>query len=644
MSTLFDGNVLDQNKIPVPGAQVYIYASDGQLASLFDELDQPLNQPVISGEDGYWSAYVEEEGYYTFRYYWGGRERLISANEIAGRSPLQVVEQSLEAVRLSTAYAESMTGPTYASTAAGIAATSDGQGFAVDNGDGTVTVYLNDSGVAVEQRTLATTAYLASQDGAKAIGVKQRGASALLRTAEDALRDIPTLAGYPTVAAAIAAAVASNFVVGVSADVTVNIPSDAATLQIALDRLTPLNQKCIITLNIESGHTLTSGVSLAGRNCGQFRIISADSTVSVGFNGDIIEGFKGAKMPRLACLINAISQTSGNGIDLNDSTMTIESGCGVINCYATGLATFNGCRVSADGSNFSGAARNGSTGSCITAWASFVSADGANCTGSGYYGAQAAHGGTLSFRNGNASNAYRHGIRATDAAIIDADGATANGCGADGSGGNVRAFNAGIINFVGGQANGCLATLVTGAGLAALGAGSIVNADSASSTGNAGPATYAGTGGVINVVNGAISGSPAVVEVGGTVIRSGLVNEHGTYTPSVTLVTNVTAASAGVCQWSRVGKTVTVSGVLSGITASAAGGTASGIRISLPIASAFASSSNAGGAGCFYTTASIGTASAIYADTSNAQARFSWASGTTSASQAMAFTFTYLVQ
>lgn len=46
---------------------------------------------------------------------------------------------------------------------------------------------------------------------------------------------------------------------------------------------------------------------------------------------------------------------------------------------------------------------------------SYVSAEGADVSNSGYYGAQAAHGGTLSFRNGIANNCFRHGIRATDA-------------------------------------------------------------------------------------------------------------------------------------------------------------------------------------------------------------------------------------
>lgn len=58
----------------------------------------------------------------------------------------------------STAAAESLVGPSFASTAAGIAGTSLGDFFAVTNGDGTVSIYLHDTGgVATIQRTLATT-------------------------------------------------------------------------------------------------------------------------------------------------------------------------------------------------------------------------------------------------------------------------------------------------------------------------------------------------------------------------------------------------------------------------------------------------------------------------------------------------------
>lgn len=82
------------------------------------------------------------------------------------------------AAELAAATAESAAGPTYASVDDGIAATTSGHAFAVDNGNGTVTVYLNSAGVAVPQRTLATTAALAGPDGASMVGFKQDGPDA----------------------------------------------------------------------------------------------------------------------------------------------------------------------------------------------------------------------------------------------------------------------------------------------------------------------------------------------------------------------------------------------------------------------------------------------------------------------------------
>lgn len=86
----------------------------------------------------------------------------------------------------SASTAEAAAGPTYASTAAGLAATSSGEAFAVDAGGGLVTVYLNSAGVAVPQRTLATTAYLGSSEGANAVGFQ-------FRTLGDRARDIVNL-------------------------------------------------------------------------------------------------------------------------------------------------------------------------------------------------------------------------------------------------------------------------------------------------------------------------------------------------------------------------------------------------------------------------------------------------------------------
>lgn len=93
-----------------------------------------------------------------------------------GENTLQAAASALtaegwaDAAALSAATAEAAAGPTYASTAAGLAATTSGDAFAVDAGGGLVSVYLNSSGTAVLQRTLATTAYLASSAGAGAVG------------------------------------------------------------------------------------------------------------------------------------------------------------------------------------------------------------------------------------------------------------------------------------------------------------------------------------------------------------------------------------------------------------------------------------------------------------------------------------------
>lgn len=70
--------------------------------------------------------------------------------------------------------AEGLIGPTYASPAAGIAATPAGKPFAVQNVDGTISVYLNNAGAAVLQRSIATTTALAGANGAALMGMTGR--------------------------------------------------------------------------------------------------------------------------------------------------------------------------------------------------------------------------------------------------------------------------------------------------------------------------------------------------------------------------------------------------------------------------------------------------------------------------------------
>lgn len=83
-----DGNVTDQNDAPVAGALVYVYDYTGTLAPLTDSLGQDLANPVTSGEDGYWSAFVAASGFYTLKYWWGDRLRSIEAGRPIGEEAL----------------------------------------------------------------------------------------------------------------------------------------------------------------------------------------------------------------------------------------------------------------------------------------------------------------------------------------------------------------------------------------------------------------------------------------------------------------------------------------------------------------------------------------------------------------------------
>ena len=93
----------------------------------------------------------------------------VGENTLAAANSATAAEGFADDAAESAASAEAFAGPSYASAAAGIAGTSDGEFFAV-NASGIVTIYLNDGGSAVAQRTIATTAALSASTGAALIG------------------------------------------------------------------------------------------------------------------------------------------------------------------------------------------------------------------------------------------------------------------------------------------------------------------------------------------------------------------------------------------------------------------------------------------------------------------------------------------
>lgn len=110
----------------------------------------------------------------------------------------------------------------------------------------------------------------------------------------------------------------------------------------------------------------------------------------------------------------------------------------------------------------------------------------------------------------------------------------------------------------------------------------------------------------------------------------------GTYTPTITGVTNVTGTTAYACQYSRVGNVVTVSGKVN-IDFTSTGLTE--IGISLPIASAISNDFEVAGVG---STGENTISGAILGDATNNRAHFAF-STSSSAGYNFFFTFTYQV-
>ena len=111
----------------------------------------------------------------------------------------------------------------------------------------------------------------------------------------------------------------------------------------------------------------------------------------------------------------------------------------------------------------------------------------------------------------------------------------------------------------------------------------------------------------------------------------------GTYTPTLTGVTNVAASTAYQCQYLRVGATVHVSGKVDVDPTAAA---ATELGISLPVASNFGATEDCAGVGMM--PAVSREATAVLADTTNDRASMQWVA-TDTANRSVYFTFTYQV-
>jgi hypothetical protein len=112
----------------------------------------------------------------------------------------------------------------------------------------------------------------------------------------------------------------------------------------------------------------------------------------------------------------------------------------------------------------------------------------------------------------------------------------------------------------------------------------------------------------------------------------------GTYTPSGTIVSNLTSLTPNAAQWMRVGNVVTVSGsVVVLVTAHPATTT---FRLTLPLASNLTDLTQVAGTLAFITSNQSGR---VLADTVNDQARFDWQAADSLVSETISYTYTYLL-
>ena len=150
-----------------------------------------------------------------------------------------------------------------------------------------------------------------------------------------------------------------------------------------------------------------------------------------------------------------------------------------------------------------------------------------------------------------------------------------------------------------------------------------------------GGAVPAGGGDVIGPATNTADNVPQWDGADSKTLKDGLIITASRYSPTLTMITNLSAVTTKEAIYTRIGNTVTVYGSWDADTSSTG---STSIGISLPIASAFDSGADVQGV-----IGARGEAGEIYGDVGNARARGDWTAVNT-ANHGMHFTFSYVIE
>lgn len=262
----------------------------------------------------------------------------------------------------------------------------------------------------------------------------------------------------------------------ITTDLTVNIPTDYATLQAAVDDLSylPIKQGVRIILNIETGHELTHGLLVEYGDYSHFVITSVDATVNLiaGFNyvdatyRCVMQAFQ-AHAPEWNILVDCAAQI-GRALYYDQVSFgKIGSGFGAINATyfggvdnGAGLYVNGGSAVAGVGSIWTGCSRG--------AWISRGSAanlEGANFDDATFLGVYASRGCDVAVANCSAQDCGTIGIDSYRS-IVSAQSSNVSGAGSRG----YLAEGGGILDAHDGVATGCGAYGVSAEGISTINA------------------------------------------------------------------------------------------------------------------------------------------------------------------------------